>query len=137
MSLVGRLARLAAFASLGALLVLWTSHAMCPLVVIDACVFGGAPREPRCAGLHMLCVFLWLLMRVSLVGRLARLAALASLGALLVVWTPYVMCRNAAIDACVGGHAMICHVMSRPAMACNAMTCNGILHGSILWFVKL
>ena len=65
-SLVGRLASLAARASLGALLLMWTSYVMCLHVVIDACVFGGAPREPRCAriarrpafycGLHMLCV---------------------------------------------------------------------------------
>ena len=103
----GRLARLAALASLGALLVLWTSYVMCLLVVIDACVFGGAPREASClhCGLHMLCVILWLLMRVSLVGRLVRLAALASLGALLVLWTSYVMCLHVAIDACVFGGA--------------------------------
>ena len=50
-SLVGRLASLAALASLGALLVLWTSYVMCLHVVIDACVFGGTPREPRCARL--------------------------------------------------------------------------------------
>ena len=31
--------------------VLWTSYAMCLHVAIDACVFGGAPREPRCARL--------------------------------------------------------------------------------------
>ena len=59
-SLVGRPASLAALASLGALIVLWTSHVTCLHVVIDACVFGG---------------------------RLASLAALASLGALLVLWT--------------------------------------------------
>ena len=53
----------------------------------------------------MLCVFLWLLMRVSLVGRLATLAALASLGALLALWTSYVMCSLVAIDACVLGGA--------------------------------
>ncbi len=53
----------------------------------------------------MLCVFMWLLMRVSLVGRLASLAALASLGALLVLWTSYVMCLHVAIDACVFGGA--------------------------------
>ena len=74
-SLVGRLTRLAALASLGALLALWTSYVMCLLVVIDACVFGGTPREPRCARLarRPACVvdficyvfFLWLLMRVS------------------------------------------------------------------------
>ena len=50
-SLVGRLARLAALALLGALLALWTSYVMCLLVVIDACVSGGAPREARCARL--------------------------------------------------------------------------------------
>ncbi len=50
-SLVGRLASLAALASLGALLALWTACVMCRLVVIDACVFGGAPREPRCVRL--------------------------------------------------------------------------------------
>ena len=49
--LVGRLASLDALASLGALLALWTSYVMCLHVVIDACVFGGAPREPRCARL--------------------------------------------------------------------------------------
>ena len=38
-------------------------------------------------------------MRVSLVGRLASLAALASLGALLVLWTSYVMCLLVVIDA--------------------------------------
>ncbi len=47
----GRLARLPALASLGALLALWTSFVMSRLVVIDACVFGGAPREARCARL--------------------------------------------------------------------------------------
>jgi len=120
--LVGRLARLAALASLGALLALWTSYVMSFLVVIDACVFGGAPREPRCARLawRPACVvdsicyvfFLWSLMRVSLVGRLARLAALASLGTLLALWTQYVMRRNDVIDVCVC-RAMICHGMSR------------------------
>ena len=50
-SLVGRLVSLAALASLGALFVLWASHAMRPLLVLDVCVFGGAPREPRCARL--------------------------------------------------------------------------------------
>ena len=44
-SWVGRLARFAALASLGALLALWTSHVMSLLVVIDACVLGGAPRD--------------------------------------------------------------------------------------------
>ena len=53
-SKVGRLASLAAFASLGALLVLWTSYVMCLHVVIDACVFGGAPRDPRYARLARL-----------------------------------------------------------------------------------
>ena len=50
-SLVGRIASLAALASLGALLELWTSYVVCLIVVIDACVFGGTPREARCAGL--------------------------------------------------------------------------------------
>ena len=50
-SLVRRLARLAALASLGALLALGLLYVMCPLVVIDECVFGGAPREARCARL--------------------------------------------------------------------------------------
>ena len=56
-SLVGRLASLAALASLGALLALGASDAMCLLVVIDACVFGGVPREARCArlALHPAC----------------------------------------------------------------------------------
>ena len=50
-SLVGRLASLAALASLGALLVLWTSYVVFLHVAIDACGFGGAPREPHCARL--------------------------------------------------------------------------------------
>ena len=50
-SLVGGLARLAALASLGALLALWTSYVMCYLVVIAVCVFGGVPRGARCAHL--------------------------------------------------------------------------------------
>jgi len=67
-------------------------------------------RSPRpapclCCGLHMLCVFILLLMHVSLVGRLASLAALASLGALLVLWTSYAMCLHVVIDACVFGGA--------------------------------
>ena len=37
--------------SLGALIVLWASHVVCLLVVTDACVFGGVPRERRCARL--------------------------------------------------------------------------------------
>ena len=39
-SLVGRLASLAAFASLGTLISLWTEYVMCLRVVIDVCVFG-------------------------------------------------------------------------------------------------
>ena len=50
-SLVGRIASLAALASLGVLLALWTSYVVCLHVVIDACIFGGAPREPRCVRL--------------------------------------------------------------------------------------
>ena len=50
----------------------------------------------------MLCVFMLLLMRVSLV---ARLAAFASLGALLALWTSYVMCLHVVIDACAVGGA--------------------------------
>ena len=37
--------------SLGALLVLWTSYVMSRRVVTDACVFGGAAREPQCSRL--------------------------------------------------------------------------------------
>ena len=53
----------------------------------------------------MLCVFMWLLMHVSLVGRLPSLAAFASLRAMLVLWTSYVMCLHVAIGACVFGGA--------------------------------
>ena len=109
-SLVGRLASLASF---GAMLVVWTSYVMCIHVVIGVCLWWGASRaslrSPRSApclfcGLHMLCVFM-LLMRVSLVWRLASLAAFASFSALLVLWTSYVMCIHVVIDACVFGGA--------------------------------
>ena len=74
----------------------------------------------------MLCVFLWLLMRVSLVGRLARLAALASIGALLALWTSYVMCRLVVIDARVFGgapcEARCARLAMRPACSVDS-TC--------------
>ena len=55
-SLVGRLASLAALASLGALLVLRASHVVCLLVVIDANLWWSARRPACVVELHMLCV---------------------------------------------------------------------------------
>ena len=112
MSLVGRLASLAALASLGALLALCTSYAMCLHAGIDARVFGGAPGEPCCVRLarrpacivdFICCVSIVSLMSASLLGRLASLAALAALGALLALWTSHLVSLHVVIDACVFG----------------------------------
>ncbi len=48
----------------------------------------------------------------------------------------YVFRKSSRLDVCVCGHAMMCRVMSRYAMSCNAMTCNVILYCSISCYVK-
>ena len=95
------------------------------------CLWWGASRallrSHRSAlsfyrGLHMLCVFMLLLMRVSLVGRLASLAALASLGALLALWTSYAVCLHVVTDECLWwgtSRASPCSPRSAPCLHCG------------------
>ena len=73
----------------------------------------------------MLCVVLWLLMRVSLVGRLASLVALASLGALLELWTSYAVCLHVVTDACLwwgASRASLRSPRSAPCLRCGLHT---------------